>query len=138
MRGSLRLPRGAAIGFISSAAGMGWESNLAQLNEFLEIDDFDAATAWVKEHGKADYMFSKQAICAYVARQALPLLKRGVRINAILPGPTDTPLARANADRWLGFGADYRKEATWRCPPRPSKPGRWFSCAVLPLQLSAA
>jgi aldehyde dehydrogenase (NAD+) len=105
------LPKGSAIGFISSAAGMGWEANLPQLTEFLKIDDFDAAVAWVKEHGKADYMFSKQAICAYVAQQALPLLKRGVRINAILPGPTDTPLARANADRWLGFGADYRKEA---------------------------
>ena len=39
------------------------------------------------------------------------MLKRGVRINAILPGPTDTPLAQANKDRWLGFGADYRKEA---------------------------
>ena len=35
-----------------------------------------------------------------------------MRINAILPGPTDTPLARANADRWLSFGADYRKEAS--------------------------
>ena len=105
------LPKGSAIGFISSAAGMGWEANLPLLTEFLQIEDFDAATAWVKEHGKADYMWSKQAICAYVAKQALPLLKRGVRINAILPGPTDTPLARANADRWLTFGADYRKEA---------------------------
>jgi aldehyde dehydrogenase (NAD+) len=105
-------PKGSAIGFISSAAGMGWEANLPLLSEFLKIDDFDAATAWVKEHGKADYMWSKQAICAYVARMALPFLKRGVRINAILPGPTDTPLARANADRWLGFGADYRKEAS--------------------------
>src|SRR5262245_53189053 len=37
------LPRGAAIGFISSAAGMGWESNLGLLQEFLKIDDFDAA-----------------------------------------------------------------------------------------------
>jgi aldehyde dehydrogenase (NAD+) len=105
------LPTGSSIGFISSAAGMGWEANLPLLTEFLEIEDFDAATAWVLEHGKADYMWSKQAICAYVARMALPLLKRGVRINAILPGPTDTPLARANADRWLTFGADYRKEA---------------------------
>ena len=34
-----------------------------------------------------------------------------MRINAILPGPTDTPLARANADLWLGFGAEYRAEA---------------------------
>jgi aldehyde dehydrogenase (NAD+) len=105
------LPRGAAIGFISSAAGMGWEANLPLLKEFLKIEDFDAATAWVHEHKKADYMWSKQAICAYVAQQALPFLKRGVRINATLPGPTDTPLAQANKDRWLGFGADYRKEA---------------------------
>ncbi|HMI89818.1 MAG TPA: aldehyde dehydrogenase family protein, partial [Polyangiales bacterium] len=104
-------PRGSAIGFISSAAGMGWEPNLPLLQEFLAIDDFDLATAWVKEHKKADYMWSKQAICAYVAQQALPFLKRGVRINATLPGPTDTPLAQANRDRWLGFGADYRKEA---------------------------
>jgi aldehyde dehydrogenase (NAD+) len=104
-------PTGAAIGFISSAAGMGWETQLPLLQEFLKISDFDAATAWVKEHKKADYMWSKQAICAYVAQQALPFLKRGVRINAVLPGPTDTPLARQNADRWLGFGADYRKEA---------------------------
>jgi aldehyde dehydrogenase (NAD+) len=105
------LPKGAAIGFISSAAGMGWESNLPLLTEFLKIEDFDAAVAWVTEHKKADYMWSKQAICAYVAQKALPFLKRGVRINATLPGPTDTPLARQNADRWLGFGADYRKEA---------------------------
>ena len=36
--------KGAAIGFISSAAGMGWEPNLPLLQEFLTIDDFDAAT----------------------------------------------------------------------------------------------
>jgi NAD(P)-dependent dehydrogenase (short-subunit alcohol dehydrogenase family) len=66
----------------------------------------------VSEQGKADYMFSKQAICAYVARQAFPLLKQGIRINAICPGPTDTPLAQANKELWLGFGADYRDEAS--------------------------
>jgi NAD(P)-dependent dehydrogenase (short-subunit alcohol dehydrogenase family) len=35
-------------------------------------------------------------------------LQQGIRINAICPGPTDTPLAQANRDMWLGFGADYR------------------------------
>jgi NAD(P)-dependent dehydrogenase (short-subunit alcohol dehydrogenase family) len=55
-------------------------------------------------------MSTKQAICAYVATQAFPLLKRGIRINAICPGPTDTPLAQANKEMWLGFGADYRAE----------------------------
>jgi NAD(P)-dependent dehydrogenase (short-subunit alcohol dehydrogenase family) len=64
----------------------------------------------VEEHGRADYMSSKQAMCAYVASQAFPLLKRGIRINAICPGPTDTPLAQANKEMWLGFGSDYRGE----------------------------
>jgi NAD(P)-dependent dehydrogenase (short-subunit alcohol dehydrogenase family) len=103
------LPAGSAIGMISSAAGLGWEVNLDLLLEFLDIDDFDAATKWVEEHERATYMWSKQAINAYVARNAINLLKRGIRINAILPGPTDTPLARANADTWLTFGADYRE-----------------------------
>src|SRR2546421_10432257 len=104
------LPRGSAIGFISSAAGLGWEANLPLLNEYLDTADFDSAVRWIEEHGRADYMWSKQAICAYVARQAMPLLKQGIRINAICPGPTDTPLAQANKEMWLGFGADYRAE----------------------------
>jgi NAD(P)-dependent dehydrogenase (short-subunit alcohol dehydrogenase family) len=104
------LRRGSAIGFISSAAGLGWEPNLSLLDELLETPDFDTAVRWVEEHGKADYMSMKQAICAYVARQAFPLLKQGIRINAICPGPTDTPLAQANKGMWLGFGSDYRGE----------------------------
>jgi NAD(P)-dependent dehydrogenase (short-subunit alcohol dehydrogenase family) len=55
-------------------------------------------------------MATKQAICAYVASQAYTMLKRGIRINAICPGPTDTPLAQANKDVWLAFGTDYREE----------------------------
>ena len=102
------LARGAAIGFISSAAGLGWEATLALLNEYLDVTDFDAAAQWAQEHGKADYMWSKQAICAYVAREAMSFLKQGIRINAICPGPTDTPLAQANKEMWLGFGSDYR------------------------------
>jgi len=102
------LARGAAIGFISSAAGLGWEATLPLLNEYLDVSGFDAAAQWAQEHGKADYMWSKQTICAYVAREAMSFLKQGIRINAICPGPTDTPLAQANKDMWLGFGSDYR------------------------------
>ncbi len=105
------LPRGSAIGFISSAAGLGWESNLPRIKEYLATPDFDTAVAWIAANGGADYMSTKQAICAYVAIEALPLMKRGIRINATCPGPTDTPLAQANKEMWLGFGADYRSEA---------------------------
>jgi len=104
------LHRGSAIGFISSAAGLGWESNLPRIKEYLATPDFESAAEWIAVNGGADYLSTKQAVCAYVACQAYPFMKRGVRINAICPGPTDTPLAQANAEMWLGFGADYRGE----------------------------
>ncbi len=107
------LARGSAIGMISSAAGLGWEAELELLHEYLDTPDFDAAAAWIEAHPeRANYMWSKQTLCAYVAREAISFLKRGIRINAILPGPTDTPLARANADLWLTFGSDYREETS--------------------------
>ncbi|MEZ5171466.1 MAG: SDR family oxidoreductase [Acidimicrobiia bacterium] len=104
------LPAGSAIGFISSAAGLGWEANLSELDELLDTTGFDEATRWFHDNGKADYMSTKQAVCAYVAREAFGFMKRGIRLNAICPGPTDTPLAQANKEMWLGFGADYRAE----------------------------
>jgi NAD(P)-dependent dehydrogenase (short-subunit alcohol dehydrogenase family) len=104
------LRSGSAIGMISSAAGMGWEGSLPELLTYLDITDFDEASKWAQDNLKADYMWSKKTINAYVAREAFPLLKRGIRINAILPGPTDTPLAQANKELWLGFGSDYRGE----------------------------
>jgi NAD(P)-dependent dehydrogenase (short-subunit alcohol dehydrogenase family) len=104
-----RLPRGSAVCMISSVAGLGWEGQLPTLLEFLETPDFESADAWVQAHeGTDNYGFSKQVMNCYVARQAYPFLVDGVRINAICPGPTDTPLARANADVWLGFAQDYR------------------------------
>jgi NAD(P)-dependent dehydrogenase (short-subunit alcohol dehydrogenase family) len=109
MRAKEMLPRGSAIGMISSAAGLGWQSNLETCHEYLSHTDFDDAAAWARENNKADYMWSKMAINTYVAKEAYGLLKDGIRINAILPGPTNTPLAQANAEMWLGFGADYRE-----------------------------
>ena len=104
------LRRGSAIGMISSAAGMGWEASMDWIEAFLAIEDFEEASRWAVENGQAHYMATKQAMCAYVAREAKEMLTRGIRINAIMPGPTDTPLAQANADLWLSFAADYREE----------------------------
>jgi NAD(P)-dependent dehydrogenase (short-subunit alcohol dehydrogenase family) len=108
-----QLNRGSAICFISSVAGIGWESDLPRLQEFLATPDFESADAFVKAREAeffGHYGTSKQAINAYVATHAFPFLAKGIRINAICPGPTDTPLARANADLWLSFAQDYRAE----------------------------
>src|ERR1700753_326466 len=41
MLSSGMLSRGSAIGFISSAAGLGWESNLDLVKEYLDTESFD-------------------------------------------------------------------------------------------------
>jgi NAD(P)-dependent dehydrogenase (short-subunit alcohol dehydrogenase family) len=106
-----KLPRGSAIGMISSAAGFGWEQNLAKVTEYLAVADYEEAAKWALDNDASGYLWTKMAINAYVTRNAMELLKKGIRINAILPGPTDTPLAQSNPEMWLGFGADYRAEA---------------------------
>ncbi|MCB1248994.1 MAG: SDR family oxidoreductase [Acidimicrobiales bacterium] len=105
-RGSLG--RGGSVVFISSAAGIGWQPELPTLLDFLSNRTWDEAVAWPDSMpGYEHYMFSKQVINAYVAAEAMGMLTQGIRLNAILPGPTDTPLSRAN-DLWLEFGVDYR------------------------------
>ena len=103
------LGAGGSVAFISSAAGRGWEANMEVIKGALETTDYDSGVAWFQENGKADYYHSKQVVCAYVASQAFPMLQKGIRINAVCPGPTETPLALANEDTWLAFGADYRE-----------------------------
>jgi len=110
------LARGSAIGLISSIAGLNWKPLLPQLKEYLAVEGWDEQLRWLDAH-KTDnpmtsadgYSFLKRAMCAYVALQCLPLQKKGVRINSILPGSTDTPLARATGGAWLGFAESYRQ-----------------------------
>ncbi len=107
-----KLAKGGSVSFISSTAGMGWRKNIDRVRDFLSNEDWASAAAWTEANPDTDaYGFSKEAINLHVAQQAFPMLKAGYRINAILPGPTDTPLAQANADLWLTYAADYREDA---------------------------
>jgi NAD(P)-dependent dehydrogenase (short-subunit alcohol dehydrogenase family) len=104
------LSRGSAIGMISSTAGMGWEGELPELLDYLATPGYDEAVAWIEAHPDADnYRWAKQAVNAFVASRAHGLLQRGIRINAILPGPTDTPFG-GDDPRALAFGQDYRED----------------------------
>ena len=91
-----RMTEGASIGFISSAAGMGWMIKMADLMPLLLTSDFAAAKAWCEGHddliGVNGYGLSKEAINAYVAYRGFLLAPTGIRLNGIMPGPTDTPM----------------------------------------------
>jgi NAD(P)-dependent dehydrogenase (short-subunit alcohol dehydrogenase family) len=50
------------------------------------------------------YGYSKQLLSAYVCLKSSEFAQRGIRINAIGPGPTDTPLM-ASTPTWQDFAA---------------------------------
>jgi NAD(P)-dependent dehydrogenase (short-subunit alcohol dehydrogenase family) len=105
------LGRGSAIAMIASGAGLGWMQHRDEIMELLETADFAAGAAWVDAHGELNnYAFSKEVVIAYCFQQAFSLIQRGIRINALCPSSTDTPLARRSFG-WLEYGTDYR-EAT--------------------------
>jgi NAD(P)-dependent dehydrogenase (short-subunit alcohol dehydrogenase family) len=115
------VPAESAVAMISSTAGLGWERDLPVLDDLLDTSSFEEGLDWLKAHPEQmTYAFSKKAVCAYVVRQGLPFLQRGIRINAIQPGPTDTPLARANAETWLIPSTGYREAAGIHLP-RPDE-----------------
>ena len=101
------MPAGSSIGFISSAAGMGWQQNVDLLSGLLATDGFDAGAAWCDAHDDAiaanGYGFSKEAINAYVAWRGFQVASR-VRINSIQPGPTDTPMMPSFVEQ---MGAEF-------------------------------
>lgn len=105
------LARGGAVGVIASSAGLGWEAQLDLIDTLLDTPDFDRAVEWFDTHENVKhYLFTKRAMSQYVARECARFLRSGIRLNAILPGPTDTPLAQANKELWLDFGSDYRAD----------------------------
>lgn len=85
---------GGAIAFISSIAAIAWRRRLDTINKLLATTSFDEACTWLEANNEVntDYRFSKQCICAYVKTRAMDLAKKNIRINCILPGPTDTPM----------------------------------------------
>jgi NAD(P)-dependent dehydrogenase (short-subunit alcohol dehydrogenase family) len=115
-----RMAPSSAISVISSLAALGWEKRLGSIQPLLDTSDFAAAASWFAAHPEyITYRFSKRAMSAYVAQQAFSFLAKGVRINAIMPGPTDTPFTQVNPELYFGFGKEYR-EATGTEPSVPT------------------
>jgi NAD(P)-dependent dehydrogenase (short-subunit alcohol dehydrogenase family) len=89
-----RLKPGATVTIVSSTAGFGWPARLDVISELLATDTFEEGAAWFKSHpqqGNA-YNFSKEVTTVYAMSMALMAAQNGFRINAVLPGPVETPI----------------------------------------------
>ncbi len=90
-----KLATGASITNLASLAGLGWPDAIAQLEEFETID-FGTVADFADRHGMGDggrsYFFSKEFIVTWTFRNRWTWRDRGIRMNAISPGPVDTPI----------------------------------------------
>ena len=79
---------------MSSTAGFGWPQRLEVIRDLLATDTFEEGAAWFKanpQQGNA-YNFSKEVTTVYTMSMGLALAQMGFRINAVLPGPVETPI----------------------------------------------
>ena len=95
-----RMSAGGSIGFITSTGGNGWEQERNK-NVYLPIVQakgwdgaVDALGKTVLPHlpGTLAYPFSKLAMNYYTIQLQAEYAPKGIRVNAVLPGSTDTGL----------------------------------------------
>jgi len=89
-----RLKPGGSVTIVSSTAGFGWQQRLDAIRDLLATDTFEEGAAWFKanpQQGNA-YNFSKEVSTVYTMSMGLALAEMGFRINAVLPGPVETPI----------------------------------------------
>lgn len=60
-----------------------------------------ASTAVQSGEGPVHYVTSKAALVGLTRALSREVASRGIRINAVAPGPTDTPLMRSIPEEWI-------------------------------------
>lgn len=91
-----QIARGGSVVNVASTAGRDWQRRAAVVTQLLDTPDFAAGIAWCRENGalweKDPYTFSKQCVVDWTYRAARLALERGVRVNSVSPGGTETRL----------------------------------------------
>jgi NAD(P)-dependent dehydrogenase (short-subunit alcohol dehydrogenase family) len=90
-----KMADGASITNLASLAGVGWPDAIEQIKEFDRVD-FDSVAEFCGRHrmddGGRSYFFSKEVVVTWTMRNRWTWRNRGIRMNAISPGPVDTPI----------------------------------------------
>lgn len=110
---------GASIVNLASLAGIGWEGEVALIKAAEGLDHDGVASFCTEQAITPDnsYFFTKQALVAWTHEHRWTWRDRGIRMNAVSPGPVDTPIL---ADFLESLGE--RAEEDMRIMDRPGTP----------------
>ncbi|WP_157264055.1 coniferyl-alcohol dehydrogenase [Azohydromonas aeria] len=114
-----KLSDGASIVNLASLAGLEWAQSLDAIraSESLDFDGVEAFCSRFGIEGARSYFFSKEALIAWTMQHRWTWRARGIRMNAVSPGPVDTPIL---PDFIQTLGA--RAEEDMRTMDRPGTP----------------
>lgn len=102
-----RMPAGGAVVVTASLAASRHAERRDLVAGLLACASREEATAWCRAHRTevgAGYALSKDALVWYVLTRSVGLATRGIRLNAVAPGMTETPiLAATRASRGDAF-----------------------------------
>ena len=129
-----RLREGGAVVNVASIAGYGWRANLERAKAFVAAPGFPDLGPLLAAHKVPDteaYPLSKELLLLWTMRAAHQSLfkDRGVRVNAVSPGPVTTPILKEFRSI---FGDPqgrrrHRARRPRRARRRTSRPPRCFS-----------
>jgi NAD(P)-dependent dehydrogenase (short-subunit alcohol dehydrogenase family) len=101
-----RLPAGGSVVHVASTAGSQWARRLPELRRLLAAATFADGLTWFRTGSCAAvpaYNLAKEAVCVYTMASARAAARAGVAINAVSPGPVQTPIL---PDCIAAMGAD--------------------------------
>jgi len=91
-----KLADGASIVNLASLAGLGWVAPEAKAAIDASADlQLDEVQGFCQQHhieGARSYFFSKEALIVWTLQNRWTWRTRGIRMNAVSPGPVDTPI----------------------------------------------
>ena len=95
-----RMRSGDAICFVTSTGGLMWEKWQKEYKKVMDCHTWEEMESFMKKVSPKDgvgimaYSLSKRAMNYYTALKSIELAKKGIRVNAVLPGSTDTGMKK--------------------------------------------